>query len=229
MTCWPPYILTPRRCPLLSRPLRVLPCPFLCAIGGSSAISVTRTVVMRLPVPAAATVVLAALLLEDEDLAVATLGDDLAAHARRPRPAACRCGPASSAAASSTSANSTAAPTSPSRRSMRSEVAGCDAVLLASGANDGVGHDLEEGATGLPREAHGLYLRGRGVSTARSDDPAHPLRSGRLPPLPRDARRWSTRVRRRGAPARWSSRRWTSTADPALAARLRRRGAGARA
>src|SRR3989339_2019061 len=30
--CCPPYSLTPRRCPALSRPLRQLPCPFLCAM-----------------------------------------------------------------------------------------------------------------------------------------------------------------------------------------------------
>src|SRR3990170_969767 len=32
-TRWPPKTLTPRRWPLLSRPLRELPCPFLCAIS----------------------------------------------------------------------------------------------------------------------------------------------------------------------------------------------------
>ncbi len=36
MTCWPPYRLTPRRWPLESRPLRVDPCPFLCATDSST-------------------------------------------------------------------------------------------------------------------------------------------------------------------------------------------------
>lgn len=32
LASWSPYILTPRRCPLESRPFLVLPAPFLCAI-----------------------------------------------------------------------------------------------------------------------------------------------------------------------------------------------------
>src|SRR5678815_3544492 len=43
VTTCPPYALTPRYCALLSRPLRVLPCPFLCAISHLFAIRYVST------------------------------------------------------------------------------------------------------------------------------------------------------------------------------------------
>src|SRR5207253_11340366 len=36
LTAWPAPVFIPSRCPTLSRPLRELPAPFLCAIGYSS-------------------------------------------------------------------------------------------------------------------------------------------------------------------------------------------------
>src|SRR5262245_43573716 len=75
----PAKIVTPRRWPALSLPLRVLPCPCLCAIGSADLRHAYRR--DRLPVSASSTVVLAPLLLVDEDLPVAALADDLAAHA----------------------------------------------------------------------------------------------------------------------------------------------------
>src|SRR5262249_8743639 len=80
--CWPANIFTPRRCPWLSRPLRLLPCPFLWAIRRLLGDLGHADRGDALAMPATATIVLAALLLEDENLAIAALGDDLAAHDR---------------------------------------------------------------------------------------------------------------------------------------------------
>src|SRR6185369_7965887 len=77
-TVCPAYTLTPRRCPWLSRPLRVLPCPFLCAMERLLRDLGDAHRGDRLPVPAPAAVVLAALLLEDEHLPRTRLRHDLA-------------------------------------------------------------------------------------------------------------------------------------------------------
>src|SRR5262249_46176961 len=73
----------PRRCPALSRPFRLLPCPFLCAIARRSRCAFdTRHAHDRqlLAMATATTVVLATFLLEDEDLFRLLLTDDLAHH-----------------------------------------------------------------------------------------------------------------------------------------------------
>src|SRR5262245_41456675 len=79
--CSPANTFTPRRWPWLSRPLRVLPWPFLCAIAGPSGDLGHAHRGDRLAVSTAATVILASLLLEHQDLPVAPLGDDLPPHA----------------------------------------------------------------------------------------------------------------------------------------------------
>src|SRR5262245_22722942 len=151
LACWPPYILTPRRCPWLSRPLRLLPCPFLCAIsadlrhldGGDA-----------LPVPAAAPVVLAALLLVDEDLSVAALGEDLPAHdgaldQRRADADLC---------IGVVAAREQHLGELDGRADVAGELLDAQrgarrhAILLSPGADDGEIHDWS-GTTGLPRRA----------------------------------------------------------------------------
>src|SRR5688572_6710592 len=89
-TCWPAKRFVPRRWPLLSRPLRELPCPFLCAIVVPSLARFVGLALDRfdsylgeaLPVPLLAAVVLAPLALEDDELARAALPHDGADHAR---------------------------------------------------------------------------------------------------------------------------------------------------
>src|SRR5262245_35074038 len=79
----PPYTFTPRRWPALSRPFRVLPCPFLCAMAARSHIDAGhahRSLVLA--VSLAAAIVLAPLLLEYEDLLGAALLDQHGVHAR---------------------------------------------------------------------------------------------------------------------------------------------------
>src|SRR5271169_5858767 len=66
---WPPYTFTPRRCPLLSRPLRVLPCPFLCAMTLRSGFDLGHADGGELLAMAlVAAIVLAPLLLVHQDL-----------------------------------------------------------------------------------------------------------------------------------------------------------------
>src|ERR1700693_2560229 len=69
VTSSPPNRLTPRRCELESRPLREEPCPFLCAMGFllRSFDPVDTHLEHRLPVAFCAPVLLAPLLLENED------------------------------------------------------------------------------------------------------------------------------------------------------------------
>src|SRR5579863_509200 len=68
----------PRRWPGLSRPLRVEPCPFLCATANLLDAQHRQFLAMA----ALAAVVLALLLLEHDDLAAARLLDNLRAHGR---------------------------------------------------------------------------------------------------------------------------------------------------
>src|SRR5690349_858494 len=87
---WPAYTLMPRRCPWLSRPFRLLPWPFLCAIAPIRLCGCRGTAELDpghaddgelLPMPLAPAVVLPPLLLVDEDLLRFLLADDLADHA----------------------------------------------------------------------------------------------------------------------------------------------------
>src|SRR4051812_28608503 len=76
----PPYFFTPRRWALESRPLRVDPPPFLCAIAASPSAEgdvVHAHLGEPLPVALLAAVVLAALVLEDDDLLAAAVADHL--------------------------------------------------------------------------------------------------------------------------------------------------------
>src|SRR4029079_7581743 len=82
LTRSPPNALTPRRCACESRPLRVEPCPFLCAMTD---LELERDVLDTNPhqilaVSVGAPVALAPLLLEDRDLRAAELVDHHAAH-----------------------------------------------------------------------------------------------------------------------------------------------------
>src|SRR6185437_1604198 len=88
-TAWPPHFLTPRRRPALSRPLRDEPPAFLCAMSrapryagrsGAGLDVVDAQHGDRLAMPVLAPVVVAAALLEDEDLVAALLLDDGCAH-----------------------------------------------------------------------------------------------------------------------------------------------------
>src|SRR5690349_15217267 len=81
LTVWPAKILTPRRLPTVSRPLRLLPCPFLCAIARASDDLGHADGRLVLPVTAAPAKVLPALLLVDEDSRAAVLSHDHAGHA----------------------------------------------------------------------------------------------------------------------------------------------------
>src|SRR6185369_8054679 len=103
----------------------------------------------RLTVAATPPVVLPALLLVDEDLSAATLCDDLAAHDDAGNE---RCADAHGVGAGGeqhfgeldrgTRVTGEALDVH--------HVAGCDAILLSSGADDGVSHG-DHDATGLPR------------------------------------------------------------------------------
>src|SRR4249920_395023 len=79
-TACPPKILTPSRCDWLSRPLRLEPWPFLCAISkrlpSGSADRVDPHGRHVLTVAARPPVMLALLVLEDPDLRSAVLLDD---------------------------------------------------------------------------------------------------------------------------------------------------------
>src|SRR5512143_127650 len=80
-TAWPPNTFTPSRWELLSRPLRLEPWPFLCAISLDSLSDpdcVDPHGRERLAVAPRAPVVLALLVLEDPDLRVAALLEDRA-------------------------------------------------------------------------------------------------------------------------------------------------------
>src|SRR5919204_3680768 len=77
----PAYSLTPSRCPALSRPLRVEPAPFLCAIClcldlRDSERRLVLTVAVRLPRPRLV------LVLEHLDLRTSSMADDLRGHDR---------------------------------------------------------------------------------------------------------------------------------------------------
>src|SRR3954468_23438608 len=78
----PPNTLTPRNWALLSRPLRVAPWPFLCAIAVSYSEADAGDLELgeRLAVAALAAVALATADLEDDHLLVATLRNDLRAN-----------------------------------------------------------------------------------------------------------------------------------------------------
>src|SRR5689334_20282080 len=147
-TGWPAKILTPRRCPALSRPFRVLPWPFLCAIvflsaplrdlghahGGD-----------RLPVSVTAAVVLPPLLLVHEHLPRTTLLDDLSAHARavdERRADAHRAVPAREQHLGELDRRADVA----GEPLDAHDVAGSDAILLSTGPDDGVGHDQKKRA-----------------------------------------------------------------------------------
>src|SRR5690625_269591 len=84
VTACPPKSLTPRRRPAESRPLRELPPAFFCAIASVSSAAdgdVSDADARQLLTMAhGTTVVLATLLLEDDDLLVAGLLDDLRAY-----------------------------------------------------------------------------------------------------------------------------------------------------
>src|SRR5690242_1351814 len=90
VTLWPPNTLTPRYCALLSRPLRVAPWPFLCAIGlvllatepRSAADAGDPQLGERLTMAVLAAVALAAPNLEHDQLALPALSHDLGAHLR---------------------------------------------------------------------------------------------------------------------------------------------------
>src|SRR5262249_21702972 len=103
----------------------------------------------RLTVTAAASVVLATLLLEDEDLLVAELGDDLAPD--RDALDQWRADPDRVAAGEQHLGELDRAAGLAVELLDADERPGLDPVLLASGADDGVGHD-ENGATHLPRK-----------------------------------------------------------------------------
>src|SRR5262245_4143307 len=132
----------PRRCPALSRPFRLLPCPFLCAIARRSrcAFDARHAHDRQLLAMATATaVVLATLLLEDEDFFRLLLTDDLAhdPHARDQR----------LPDLDGTSGGREQHLVEGAGRSgitvellEANRVAGADPVLLAAGANDRVIH-----------------------------------------------------------------------------------------
>src|SRR3954452_23665198 len=85
LTAWPPKSFTPRRLPALSRPLRDEPPAFLCAIvlspSGRRDLGDAHDGQV-LAVAALAPIVLAALLLEDDDLRAAGLLDHGRRHGR---------------------------------------------------------------------------------------------------------------------------------------------------
>src|SRR4051794_17818916 len=86
----PPNTFTPRRWPELSRPLRLLPCPFLCAMALVRCWCRLRTALeagdahhrQLLAMTLLAAVVLAALLFEHENLSRLLVTNDLAEHAK---------------------------------------------------------------------------------------------------------------------------------------------------
>src|SRR5690606_14201293 len=80
----PPNFFTPRRCALESRPLRVEPPPFLCAISLPSAQNDFADANFRLALPMTelASIVLPALVLEDDDLLASPVLHDLGGHHR---------------------------------------------------------------------------------------------------------------------------------------------------
>src|SRR5437763_11872896 len=83
LTRLPSCALTPSRCELLSRPLRELPCPFLCAINQPGPLDLNvRDADARVEraMTAGLTEALAALLLEDADFRAARLALDDAHH-----------------------------------------------------------------------------------------------------------------------------------------------------
>src|SRR5712691_7544611 len=75
----PAYSLTPRRCPALSRPLRVEPAPFLCAISLSLDLCDSQSRLF-LPVTAALPRPRLVLVLEHADLGSSSMTDDLGRH-----------------------------------------------------------------------------------------------------------------------------------------------------
>src|SRR6266852_3159173 len=81
LASWPAYTLIPRRWPLLSRPFRVLPCPFLCAMTLRSHFDTGDPDSGEvLAVPLVAPVLLAALFPEDQHLLRPPLLDYLRPH-----------------------------------------------------------------------------------------------------------------------------------------------------
>src|SRR5215471_18531054 len=84
-TVSPPYFLTPRYCGLLSRPFRLEPTPFLCAMDRSDSAEcdvVDLHFREALPMALLLRVVLAALHLEHDHLVALSVTDDLAGDLR---------------------------------------------------------------------------------------------------------------------------------------------------
>src|SRR5262245_30025290 len=86
VTNWPANRLTPSIWGLESRPFLELPTPFLCAMPVSDLDGGDANAGDRLAMPAMPAVVLAPLELHDLDLLAAALGHDLARHLRRAQP-----------------------------------------------------------------------------------------------------------------------------------------------
>src|ERR1051326_5218588 len=81
MTCSPPNFFSPSRFDSESRPLRVEPPAFLCAMAVSSLLRDRRDLHFRevLPVTLLLVIVLAAAMLDDADLVAAAVGHDFRA------------------------------------------------------------------------------------------------------------------------------------------------------
>src|SRR5262245_57354872 len=82
LASWPANIFTPRRWPWLSRPLRLLPCPFLCAMARRSRLDADHPHRgEHLTMAAVPAVVLAPLLFEHQDLLFLALLQHLSSDA----------------------------------------------------------------------------------------------------------------------------------------------------
>src|SRR5919112_228657 len=84
LTSWPPKRLTPRRCALESRPLRVEDAPFLCAMSAASALDAgDADLGVVLTVPLALAVTGLVLVLQDVDLRALGRAQHLGGHGDR--------------------------------------------------------------------------------------------------------------------------------------------------
>src|SRR6266403_2743081 len=184
LATWPPYTFTPRRWPWLSRPLRLLPCPFLCAMlvllarRGVPALDAGHAHDRELlTVPLAPAIVLAAFLLEDEDLLRLFLADDLADDAtaveeRLPDFDAAAGGRQQDVGKDALRARLAGELLETDR------LAGLDPVLLSPRSNDGVVH-----RAALPRRNRNEYASLLRLST--------PARRAASPPSPLTIQAWS--------------------------------------